>query len=61
MTADIRKKIQERRKAERTYQKRPTTDSLLTYKKSKAETRRLMKKTRKKTWKEFVGTITEKT
>jgi hypothetical protein len=39
----------------------PTTDNLLTYKESKAETRRLMKKTRRETWKEFVGTIAEKT
>jgi hypothetical protein len=59
--ADIRKKIQESRKAERNYQKRPTTVNLLIYKKSKAETRRLMKKTRRETRKVFVGTITEKT
>jgi hypothetical protein len=59
--ADKRKKIQESRKAERNYQKRPTTVNLLIYKKSKAETRRLMKKTRRETRKELVGTITEKT
>jgi hypothetical protein len=32
MTADIRKKIQEKRIAKKTYQKRPTTDNLLIYK-----------------------------
>jgi hypothetical protein len=59
--ADKRKKIQESIKAERNYQKQPTTVNLLIYKKSKAETRRLMKKTRRETRKELVGTITEKT
>jgi hypothetical protein len=61
MAVDVKKNIRERRKAERSYQKRPTMENLLIYKKSKAETRRLLKKTRRETWKEYVSTITEKT
>jgi hypothetical protein len=60
ITIEIRQKIREMRKAERTYKKQPSTDNLLIYKLVKAERRR-MKRTRKKMWEEFVGTINEKT
>jgi hypothetical protein len=61
ITTEIRQKIRERRKTERTYKKKPSTENLLIYKRVKAETRRMMKKTRKEMWEEFVGTINEKT
>jgi hypothetical protein len=47
ITTEIRQKIRERRKTERTYKKKPSTDNLLIYKRVIAETRRMMKKTRK--------------
>jgi hypothetical protein len=47
---EIRQKITKRRKAERTYKKNPSPDNLLIYKKVKAETRRMTKKTRKEMW-----------
>jgi hypothetical protein len=61
ITTEIRQKIREMRKAERTYKKQPSTDNLLIYKMVKAERRRMMKKARKKMWAEFVGSINEKT
>jgi hypothetical protein len=54
ITTEIRQKIRERIKAERTYKKKPSTDNLLIYKRVKAETRRMMNKTRTEMWEEFL-------
>jgi hypothetical protein len=60
-TTEIITLIREKRKAERTYKRTPSTENLIANKNLKAQTRRTMREERRNQWNQFIESNTAKT